>query len=114
LPAFAGFLMLLLGFSSFALSQETPDAGKFLANRHKAAGVECDGCHKENPPKKEVPTAVCSSCHTDITKAAETKEGQPNPHRAHMSYPDCKSCHHAHKPSENQCGNCHNFGYETP
>jgi fumarate reductase flavoprotein subunit len=110
----AGFLVLLLGLAGPVLSQKVPETGTFLADRHKTAGIECGGCHKENPPAQAVPAAVCLGCHTDITKAGETGGGQPNPHRAHMSYPECGSCHHSHKLSEDQCGNCHNFGYETP
>ncbi len=109
-----GSLVSIMGFSGLARSQDAPEAGRYLADLHKAAGMECDGCHREKPPKEAVATATCAGCHKEITKSAETKGGQPNPHRAHMSYPDCKSCHHAHKPSENQCDNCHNFGYETP
>jgi len=46
-----GSLVSIMAFSGLARSQRAPEAGRYLADLHKAAGMECDGCHKEKPPK---------------------------------------------------------------
>ena len=87
----------------------------FLADKHKIAGIACGGCHKENPPKDQVPTVICNECHGDQAKLANrTQKVIPNPHESHLGDVKCELCHHAHKPSENYCGNCHEFGYKVP
>jgi hypothetical protein len=86
-----------------------------LADKHKAASISCEGCHIENPPKGLVPTGVCTKCHGDQTKlAARTQKVIPNPHASHLENVKCELCHHAHKPSENYCSNCHEFSYKVP
>ena len=87
----------------------------YLADKHRVAGIACEGCHKENPPKEQVPTAVCIKCHGDQAKLTNrTQKVIPNPHDSHLGDVKCGLCHHAHKPSENYCGNCHEFGYKVP
>lgn len=108
-----GALILLFALPDVAWSQKAPGKGVFLSERHKAAGIECARCHKENPPTP-VPATVCNSCHANIGESETTVQGKPNPHNAHMIFPECGKCHHIHKPSENQCAKCHNFGYKTP
>jgi hypothetical protein len=103
-------------FNSFYVTFSFLEASpSFLADKHKSAGISCGGCHKENPPKGLVPTKVCTKCHGDQAKLAErTQKVVPNPHQSHLENVKCELCHHAHKPSENYCGNCHEFGYKVP
>jgi len=107
----AGFLFLLLSTPCGVWSQKTSDQSVLLGERHKSAGIECAQCHEKKPPTP-VPTAVCSSCHQGIAKSETIREHVPNPHKAHMSYPDCAECHHVHKASENKCSDCHNFEFK--
>lgn len=88
----------------------------FLGDKHKSTGMNCDKCHKENPPAKPVPMAVCFECHGDYAKLVEqTKEVKPhNPHESHLGDLECEACHHMHKPSVNYCASCHNFGFKVP
>jgi uncharacterized CHY-type Zn-finger protein len=99
-------------YSSFSFLEAAPS---FLADKHNAAGIVCGGCHKENPPKEWVPTAVCIKCHGDQAKVAErTQKVIPNPHESHLGNVKCELCHHAHKPSQDHCSNCHEFDYKVP
>ncbi len=89
--------------------------GKFLADRHQQKGSTCASCHKETPPKALVPMEVCLGCHGSYTKITQkTIKTEPNPHASHMGELACESCHHAHKPSENQCAACHPFVFKVP
>lgn len=102
--------LVLLCFSLFpndgciAQAQEK----KFLADVHAGKGMNCASCHKESPPKEKVPTDACVKCHGDYDKLAEkTAKIEPNPHKSHLGNLDCEFCHHAHKPQENFCTQCH-------
>jgi fumarate reductase flavoprotein subunit len=88
----------------------------FLADKHKNAGLNCESCHKENPPSQLVPMSVCLGCHGgDYAKLAEqTKKMAQNPHASHLGNANCEYCHHAHRPSENYCAKCHSFGFKLP
>jgi len=97
----------------------TPHVGaeekKFLADRHQTKSIACSSCHKEDPPKADVTTAVCLGCHGSYAKIAEkTINTSPNPHASHMGELSCESCHHAHRPPENQCAACHEFTFKVP
>ena len=86
-----------------------------LGDKHKDLGIQCDGCHKENPPQNKVPTAVCQGCHGDYKTLAErTQKVEPNPHMSHEGELECETCHHSHKPSEDHCDFCHNFDFKVP
>jgi Cytochrome c3 len=103
-PLFSGS-----GFLTWAAQEQ------FLADKHKEVGLDCQGCHQENPPARKVETPVCQSCHGDYAKvAARTEKVEPNPHASHEGYQPCDVCHHAHKPSVDRCGECHNFGFKVP
>jgi hypothetical protein len=93
-----------------AWSQKTPEKGTFLADRHKAAKVDCAQCHKDKPTTP-VASAVCSGCHPNVAKGEKIRDQLPNPHNGHMSYPECSDCHHVHRSSENQCAGCHHFEF---
>jgi hypothetical protein len=96
-------------YFSFSFAGAEPS---FLGDKHKVAGITCDGCHKENPPKERVSTAVCTKCHGDQAKVAQrTQKVIPNPHDSHLENVKCELCHHAHKRSEDYCITCHDFGY---
>jgi hypothetical protein len=83
-----------------------------LADMHAKKNVNCQGCHKEEPPAKPVTTDTCFKCHGNPTKVVQrTEKLVPNPHTSpHESPSDvkCESCHHMHKPSQNSCAQCHN------
>ena len=87
-----------------------------LADRHKKGGIECEACHKEKPPAKLVPMPVCLGCHGgEYEKLAEqTQKVAPNPHDSHLGKAPCELCHHAHKPSEYYCANCHMLDSKVP
>ena len=113
-----GFFLILFGAMILAATvtlvcgaeQKVP-----LGDRHKEKGIQCDGCHKENPPQNKTPMAVCQGCHGDYKSLGEkTEKVDPNPHRSHLGSLDCSSCHHSHKPSEDHCAGCHNFGFKVP
>ncbi len=81
---------------------------KLLADLHADKNLNCASCHKESPPKDKVSTDVCVKCHGDYEKlAAKTAKIEPNPHKSHLGNIDCENCHHAHKPQENFCTQCH-------
>ncbi|HEY3278469.1 MAG TPA: cytochrome c3 family protein [Syntrophorhabdaceae bacterium] len=107
-----GALFFLLAVSNGAWSQK---AGKdpLLGEKHTSAGIKCAQCHKEKP-SSPVTTGTCTGCHADVAKPSAVQSKKRNPHDAHMPFPDCASCHHAHKTSENQCDVCHDFGVRTP
>jgi hypothetical protein len=101
----------VLSLSSPTLAAE----GLFLADKHKDRGTDCSGCHRENPPKQDVPMAICLGCHGDYQKvAAKTNKLDPNPHDSHLGEVDCGRCHHAHKASVNACNECHQMDMKVP
>jgi hypothetical protein len=84
-------------------------------DKHRNLGMDCSGCHKENPSKQKVPMAVCLGCHGDYQKsAAKTEHLNPNPHDSHLGEIDCEKCHHSHKASENACVACHQMDMKVP
>jgi len=87
-----------------------------LVEKHKEAGLTCDACHKESPPKAAVTASVCLGCHGDYAKLAErTQEAKPkNPHESHEGEIECEECHHVHKTSVDYCAKCHDFGFKVP
>jgi fumarate reductase flavoprotein subunit len=91
--------------------EEAFEGPMLLADRHKASGIECSDCHEETPPGSLVPTGVCMTCHEDYREVAAS---YLDPHNAHISYPDCGDCHHAHRPGEQICQGCHNFNLQAP
>jgi hypothetical protein len=79
-----------------------------LVDKHKAAGIACNGCHKEAPPAKAVAGSVCVTCHGAYAALAEkTGKANPNPHDSHMGELGCEQCHRVHKPSVSACARCH-------
>ncbi len=108
----AMFACFFYDYSFFASAAQP----SFLADRHKNTGIDCEPCHKENPPGKLVPMQVCFGCHGgDYAKLAEqTKKVAPNPHDSHLGNAPCEFCHHAHRPSEYYCANCHMLDSKVP
>jgi hypothetical protein len=107
-------VLLLVGDVS-AAQPATP-----LLTKHQTAGVTCASCHPETPPATAVRATTCLGCHGDAAKlAAATWRTTPNPHASpHLvapAPPQCDTCHHLHRPSENACIQCHQgFGFEVP
>jgi hypothetical protein len=88
-----------------------------LAERHQAAGLACDACHQETPPRAAAPIATCLACHGgSYEKLAEkTQAATPrNPHESHEGEIECEACHHGHKPSVDYCARCHQFDFRVP
>jgi len=113
---FAIVALWVWGFSVLSPSGPASAAQDlFLGDKHKNKGVECSGCHPEDPPKQKVPMAVCLGCHGDYpTVAAQTKRLDPNPHDSHLGEIECEKCHHAHKASVNACAACHLMDMKVP
>lgn len=111
----ACFLTALCLFDSGQAAQ--PAAG---LERHQKAGLTCQSCHKETPPKLLVPGEQCMTCHGDLAKLiAKSSKAVPNPHASpHIGpgeQPKCEECHHIHKPPEISCNNCHqDFKFKMP
>lgn len=81
----------------------------YLADRHVARGVKCEGCHTSQPPKA-VPSEQCISCHGGYDKLAKrTDKKDINPHDSHVENPACGDCHHGHRPPAFLCDQCHQF-----
>ena len=96
-------------------AKATPGKNGFLADRHKGAGIECSGCHKETPPKAEPAMEACLKCHGPYEKlAAKGEKLEHNPHASHLGELECINCHHGHKPSVDYCARCHTFGLKVP
>jgi hypothetical protein len=89
-----------------------------LGDLHEAAKIACEQCHEESPPNEPVSTACCLGCHQGYAKqpSANVAKGTPNPHTAHpgQGFTRCNLCHHVHKPSEDGCKPCHDFGFQVP
>lgn len=102
---------------SLTLAQSVGAAeGKFLADRHAAAGVKRESCHgakASEPPSKE----QCLACHGgSYEKLADATEGKAdqNYHRTHLGEPNCDQCHQGHKPPRLACDQCHEFQVNVP
>ncbi|MFB3819274.1 MAG: cytochrome c3 family protein [Candidatus Methylomirabilales bacterium] len=113
----AAALLALLAFPA-RLPAQDPLLG---IHRHEKAGIACAGCHVEKPPAAKVTTAQCLACHRDYPALAQrTADVVPNPHAptphsTPTEMPECDSCHHIHKPSQDSCAGCHDtFTYRTP
>jgi hypothetical protein len=119
LIALAVILTLVLPLVSLWAAGAEGEKGKaksgFLADRHKGAGIECSGCHKETPPKEEPAMEACLKCHGPYEKlAAKGEKLEHNPHASHLGELECFNCHHGHKPSVDYCARCHTFGFKVP
>ncbi len=101
-------------FSTFFLIFDLGQAAVPAAGleRHQKAGLNCQSCHAESPPKDMVPGSKCMTCHGDLDKLVRmSSKAYPNPHASpHLNpgeMPKCEECHHIHKPSEVSCLKCH-------
>jgi fumarate reductase flavoprotein subunit len=107
---FGVVIPLFLG--TYAYAQTPPP---LLLDKHTKADIECKACHGTTEPPKAVGMDVCISCHGAYEQLAEkTKKVAPNPHDSHLGEAECSTCHHIHKPSEDGCRACHEWGYKTP
>ena len=82
-----------------------------LADKHEAAGIECNDCHEESEPANRVSKTMCLECHANYKEVAAS---YLDPHNAHRTSSDCGVCHHAHRPSEKICQGCHSFNIQAP
>ena len=114
-------LAALLRWAILAEAQTAPPSAApggghgFLIDRHVAAGVACNGCHTEAPPKPPT-VAICLTCHGGSYEslAAKTAQDEPNPHQSHRGEVHCSACHHVHAASVMFCNQCHRFDMTTP
>ena len=113
-----GGLAFLIGFGAPLVVETAQPLG---IQRHEKAGLACGACHGENPPQNTVPTARCVQCHGEYTALARKTEKvvpnphAPTPHSGPTDMPECDSCHHIHKPSQDSCLQCHEtFNFRTP
>ena len=97
--------------------QEAPGTGHgFLIDRHLAAGLTCDSCHKTTP-FEPTSTDTCLSCHggTYANLGTMSASHEPNPHQSHQGEIPCSACHHVHTASESLCSQCHSeFDFKVP
>ncbi|MDQ2082526.1 cytochrome c3 family protein [Xanthobacteraceae bacterium Astr-EGSB] len=110
-------LLFLTGQAATTQAAETAGASKvLLLQKHVGKGLNCNGCHQENPPAKPVAMEKCLSCHGPYDKLADKTDGKGahNPHSSHQGDLSCDSCHHVHKTSENYCSQCHQFEFDVP
>jgi fumarate reductase flavoprotein subunit len=100
-------LLLVILFAGSLLAQPARPA---TADRHKANGVECAGCHRTGK-KEPVTSDACLSCHQSFEEVAKrTAALTPNPHANHFikdNDVECTSCHHGHTADEVACARCH-------
>jgi len=88
-----------------------------LEEKHTGAGLACNACHVERPPRAAAPAAQCLTCHGgDYEKLVRlTEKVKPhNPHESHQGEMECGACHHVHHASVDFCGQCHQFGFTVP
>ena len=85
-------------------------ADQMLAERHASRGVSCPACHATMPPKADVKSEACETCHGDLAKVATlTNKGDINPHASHVEEAKCLECHKGHKKPQLLCDQCHEF-----
>ncbi|HLY67284.1 MAG TPA: cytochrome c3 family protein [Chloroflexota bacterium] len=101
---------------AYAQAQSAPGAGHgFLIDKHRAAGINCAGCHSAAPPPNVPQMSACLGCHGSYSQiAAKTASDEPNPHASHLGELACTACHHVHKASEAVCTECHAFSMSPP
>jgi hypothetical protein len=89
----------------------TEEKNSFTADQHKALGLTCAACHKEEPPKTAASGESCLACHTSMEAVAErTKDFEKSPHKNHLvetSDIACTDCHHGHQANTSLCDQCH-------
>ncbi|MDR1359574.1 MAG: cytochrome c3 family protein [Deltaproteobacteria bacterium] len=82
----------------------------FLADRHAEYG-DCISCHEEEEPAEGawVDVQKCLDCHgaREELGGRTLSFGEYNPHKNHLSDPDCTICHMGHMESRLYCVNCH-------
>jgi len=101
-------LIVAMAVLSAGINLYAKDTKPLLADKHKAAGIECVSCHGKNV-KDIVTNQSCLACHGSFEKLGEqTKDMHLNPHKSpHFLDLDCSSCHDGHKPLKNFCQDCH-------
>ena len=62
-----------------------------FADAHTSKGVPCEACH-----------------------VSKVKPQNPHTSPHYQNKLECNNCHVGHEPSENFCGQCHNFEYKVP
>lgn len=82
------------------------------ADKHEAAGVDCESCHGEGEPTANNAPAmsVCMGCHGDYDELKDAEKVQKynyNPHNGHFVDLECSTCHHGHTENEQFCSSCH-------
>ncbi len=86
---------------------------------HVEAELACDDCHELARPQAPPTAESCLDCHgthEQLAKATFVGEHKPNPHESphYGNDQDCSLCHYEHEPSENMCGDCHDWAGPVP
>ena len=88
-----------------------------MAESHTVKNIPCEACHVSKE-KMETPTITqCQQCHNLDVLVKQTESVKPrNPHFSphYQNKLECSNCHIGHEPSENFCGQCHNFDFKVP
>lgn len=86
-----------------------------LGHLHGLRGIACVACHEGSMDSAPEGDRVCIQCHGRLNEVAtQPARGGPNPHDSHYRGLECTFCHHVHRPSEDFCLQCHEFGYRIP
>lgn len=112
----------LVSVALFAATQILYAQQQFLADRHAARSVSCEGCHvtkgKPEINKDEKGREACVACHgyyPEMIKRTEKPGEEVNPHDQHDGELPCTECHKGHKPGVNYCEECHGtFVFKVP
>lgn len=111
------------GPASAAAAAPASGDGHWLADRHVAKGVKCDGCHdgmQGGPMKRagEQKREACVTCHGwyDVMAKKTTPEDpdEQNVHSQHDGELDCTVCHKGHRKGVNYCSQCHMWEFKIP
>ena len=95
---------------AFGLSGTALAADGMLAERHATRNVTCTACHQTMPPKNDVKSAACETCHGNLAAVAKkTDQADINPHDSHVEEAGCLECHQGHKRPRLLCDQCHEF-----
>jgi len=108
------------GWAGQAVPETGAPDGKpaLAADRHKAGGVGCEGCHGKEEPAF-VPSERCLACHGGTAAALAQKTAAAEPENPHASphwggRMGCDVCHRQHEQTVDWCSHCHSFHFQVP
>jgi hypothetical protein len=109
--------VLLLGLLPLAAGAAGPVPG-MSADRHKAKGTSCAGCHGKAKKPTMVEAGTCLTCHGPaaalVEKTAAVKPENPHASPHWGTQIECSVCHRQHEKTVDWCAHCHNYGFKVP